>query len=182
MEHNQTYEKIVKKKCVGRHRDYRLMAYLGYAAFALLWVAPIIRSLFSPTMILLAVLTTVSLILCTKSYLHVEYEYAFVEDSLTISKIYGKRRRKTLYRIDLKELLLVAPYTKDYEKDIESLAPKKTLDTLSSPDSENVLCAIFEKDEDTRILLLLETDARATAFFRRYAPHVCAREIRSNLQ
>ena len=182
MEYNRTYERIVPKKCVGRFLAVRILAYLGYVCFALLWVAPIIRSLFSPVWIVLATLLTTILILCTRSYLHVEYEYAFVEDTLTVSKIFSKKRRKTMLTLELSKLLLVAPNTNDYASEIDRLAPTKTVSALASPDSENALAAVFDEGKDRRLLLLLESDERTVAFFRRHAPHACARELRSNLR
>lgn len=184
MELKTTYERVVKVHCTGRVLAVRLLAYLGYACFAGLWIAPILRSLFSPLVIALAVLSTVILIVSTKKYLHVEYEYAFVEGFLTVSKIFDKKRRKTVVEIELKKVLLVAYDNNDSSETITRLSPTKTVNALSSPDSDAVLVAIFddEEEKDTRIALLLEADDTAAAFFCRYAPHACSREMRSNLR
>lgn len=182
MELKQTYEKIVPRACVGKHRAVRITVYVGYVAFALLWVAPIVGSLFSPTRILLAVLSTLILVLGTRKYLHVEYEYSFVPESLTVSKIFGKQRRKTLLAADMKKMLLVAPYGEDALREVERFSPDKTVDATASPESEDVLIVVYEEDSDTRILLFLESDAQIIVQFRRYAPHACSRELRSNLR
>ncbi len=182
MEHKQTYERIVPRKCVGKHLATRTLAYLGYICFATLWITPIIRSRFSPAWIALAVLSTVALVLFTRKYLHVEYEYSFVSEMLIVSKIYGKRRRKTILEADLKHMLLVAPATDEHTAEVERLSPTKTVNVLSVPDSETALLAVFDEDPDTRILLFIESDERTVAFFRRHAPHACSRELRSNLR
>ncbi len=182
MEQKQTYERIVPRRCVGKSLAVRTLVYLGYVCFATLWIAPIIRSLFSPAVLALAVLTTLALILYTRKYLHVEYEYAFVGDTLTVAKIYGKRRRKVLLETELKHMLLVAPYTDERVEDVERLSPTKTVDASSAPDSEELLLAVYDEEPDTRVLLVMESDERAIAFFRRHAPHACSRELRSNLR
>ena len=182
MELKQTYEKIVPVACVGRHRAVRIAAIIGYVAFALLWVAPIIRSFFSPLLIALAVLLEVVLILCTKKYLNVEYEYFFGGEALTVSTIFSKKSRKTLLKVDLKNMLLVSPCNEDTMREAERLDPQKTVDATGSPDVDNVLMVIFEIDSDTRMLLFLESDEQIVAQFRRYAPHACSRELRSNLR
>ena len=182
MEYKQTYERIVPRICVGKYLAIRFVAYLGYVCFALLWVAPIIRSLFQPTLIALAVLTTVILVLITKKYLHVEYEYSFVEDMLTVSKIFGKRRRKTVMEIHLKKMLLVSFATDEAMEDATRYDPTTQIDVRSSPESENALLIVWSEDSDTRVLLLLESDEQTVAFFRRHAPHACTRELKNNFR
>ena len=59
---------------------------------------------------------------------------------------------------------------------------KKTVDATGSADADDVLMVIFDKDADTRMLLFLESDEQIVAQFRRYAPHACSRELRSNLR
>ena len=182
MEIKHTYEKIVPVACVGRHGALRIAAILGYVSFALIWVAPIIRSLFSPLLIALAVLSETVLILCTKKYLNVEYEYSFSGETLTVSTIFSKKSRKTLLSVELKDMLLVAPYNEDAAREAERMDPQKTIDATGSPDADDVLIAIFDEDPDTKILLFLESDEQIVAQFRRYAPHACSRELRSNLR
>ena len=182
MEVKPTYEKIVPVACVGRHGALRVAIIIGYVAFALMWVAPIIRSLFSPLLIALAVLLEIVLILCTKKYLNIEYEYSFAGEALTVSTIFAKKSRKTVLSVALKDMLLVAPCNEDTMREAERLDPKKTVDATGSPDADDVLIVVFDEDADTRILLFLESDEQTVAQFRRYAPHACSRELRSNLR
>ena len=182
MELKQTYEKIVPVANEGRHRSVRIAIFIGYVAFALLWVAPIIRSLFSPLLIALAALLETVLVLCTKKYLNVEYEYFFGGESLTVSTIFAKKSRKTLLKVDLKDMLFVAPCNEDTMREAERFDPQKTVDATGSADADDVLMVIFDKDADTRMLLFLESDGQIVAQFRRYAPHACSRELRSNLR
>ena len=182
MELKLAYEKIVPVACVGRHRTMRFAAIIGYVAFALLWIVPIIRSLFSPLLIALAVLSVTILVLCTKKYLNIEYEYSFFGETLTVSKIFAKKSRKTMIFVEIKKMLLIAPYNKDSMRDIERMSPQKIMDATGSPESDNILAVVFDGDSEKRFLLFLESDEQIVAQFRRYAPHACSRELRSNLR
>ena len=182
MEHKQTYERVVPRLCVGKYLAIRISVYLGYACFAALWIAPIIRSLFSPVLIVLAVLLTATLVLLTKNFLHVEYEYTFVTDTLTVAKIFGKSRRKTMLTLELKQARLVTVADEDGLREIERLSPQKELDVRASPESEQALAIVYDEGKDTRALLLMESDERTVAFFRRHAPQACSHTLRSNLR
>ena len=101
---------------------------------------------------------------------------------MTVSQIFSKKSRKTLLSIEIKDMLLVTPYNEDTLRDAERLDPKKTVDATGALDADNVLMAIFDENSDTRVLLFLESDEQIVAHFRRYAPHACSRELRSNLR
>ena len=182
MEHKQTYERVVPRKCAGKYLAIRVLVYLGYVCFATLWIAPIIRSLFSPVLIVLAVLLTLSLVLLTRNFLHVEYEYSFVSDTLTVSKIFGKSRRKTMLTLDLRQLLLVTVADEDGMREAERLAPSKILDVRSSPESEEALIILYDESTESRVSLLLESHERTVSFLRRHAPQACSHTLRSNLR
>lgn len=182
MEHKQTYERVVPRLCEGKYLAIRISVYLGYVCFAALWIAPIIRSLFSPVLIVLAALLTMTLVLLTRQFLHVEYEYTFVSDTLTIAKIFGKSRRKTMLTLELKQARLVTTADEDGMREVERLSPTKEIDVRSSPESEQALAIVFDEGKDTRVLLLMESDERTIAFLRRHAPQVCSHTLRSNLR
>lgn len=178
MEHSQTYERIVVRACVGRWRSIRIFAYLGYVCFALLWLAPILRSLFHPALIALAVITTAVLIVWTKKYLHIEYEYSFVDSFFTVSKIFGKKKRKTMLEVDIHRMFLIVPATEEHFAEANRLSPTKTLYAIETPDSEHAILAIWDTDKDERLALYFEADPKTIAILRRFNPQACARDLR----
>ena len=182
MEHKQTYERVVPRLCVGKHLAVRVLAYLGYVCFAALWIAPIIRSLFSPVLIVLGALLTMTLVVLTRQFLHVEYEYSFVSDTLTVAKIFGKSRRKVMLSLDFKQIRLVTTADEDGLGEVERLSPTKSIDVRASEESEQALAVVFDESNDIRVLLLMESDERTIAFFRRHAPQACSHALRSNLR
>ena len=181
MENRQNYERIVKQACVGRVLMIRIAAYIGYAAFALLWLAPIISSLFNPLLIALAVLTTVILVVLTRKYLHVEFEYSFIGGTLTVSKIYGRNKRKILLCEELRSALWIAPLTEETLARAESMSPTKSYSATASEASSSALILVFDIEKMERILLLMESDERTVAICRRVAPASCAGELRKNI-
>ncbi len=181
MENRQNYERIVKQACTGRVLMIRVAAYVGYAAFALLWLSPIISSLFNPLLIALAILTTAILVLLTRKYLHVEFEYAFVGGTLTVSKIYGKKKRKILLCEELRSAVWIAPVNDETLARAESFSPNKVCAATASPTSSPALLLVFDTEKKERILLLIESDERTVAICRRVAPASCAGELRRNI-
>ena len=181
MENKQNYERIVKQACAGNVLMVRIAAYIGYAAFALLWLSPIISSLFNPLLIALAVLTTVILVLLTRKYLHIEFEYSFVGGTLTVSKIYGRKKRKILLCEELRSALWISPITEEALARAESMSPTKICAATASPSSSSSLLLVFDTEKKERVLLLIESDERTLAICRRVAPASCAGELRRNI-
>ena len=177
MENTQTYERIIKQACVGRVLSTRILAYIGYAVFALIWLPFIIASLFQPLLIVLSVLLTVILVVLTRKYLHVEFEYTFVSGELTVSKIYGKKKRKALFCAELRDAVLIAPATDDYVDKIEG----KVISALSAPTVEDALLLVFDEGKSQRVTLLIESDERTVTLCRRASPAACAKELRRNI-
>ena len=180
MEITQAYERIIKQKCVGRVLLWRIVGYSVYVVFALLWVIPILESLLHPLMIALAVLTTLMLVLLSRKYLHAEYEYVFVGGELTVSKIYGKKKRRSLLSVNLRDALLIAPADEEGLERAEALLPTKVISALGDPDTANALCVVFEKEKQVRCLLFIESDERTVSVCRRAAPAVCSAALRNN--
>lgn len=178
MEHSQTYERIVARACVGRWRSIRIFAYVGYVCFASLWLTPILRAMFHPAMIALAIITTAVLVVWTRKYLHMEYEYSFVDSSFTVSKIFGKKKRKTMLEVDVHRMLLIVPATEEHFADASRLAPTKTLYALGTPDSENAILAVWDTDKDERVALYFESDPKTVSILRRFNPQACSRDLR----
>ena len=154
-----------------------MMLYVLYVCYAVGSVTPIILSLFHPLLIVLAVLLTVILVMLTHKYLHVEFEYSFVGGELTVSKIYGKKKRKQLITHSLRDALLIAPATEEHLEHVDG----KLISALSTPDAEDALLLWLDVSKAERVVLLIESDERTIALCRRAAPAACSRELRSNI-
>lgn len=94
--------------------------------------------------------------------LNIEYEYLYVDGSLSIDKILGKARRKKVMECSKDELLMIAPsdsfVLKDYEtKDI------KVLDCSSGSKETKTHTMIYQQGSQRYKLILEPNDKLLTA-------------------
>lgn len=75
---------------------------------------------FNLVLFLPAILLFVAFYLVHK-YNFIEYEYTYIEGQLDIDRIYAKSRRKSVAKIDMEELIIIAPQgsrdVSNYERD-----------------------------------------------------------------
>lgn len=75
---------------------------------------------FRPYLFLPVVVIFVAFYLVHK-YNYIEYEYTYIEGQLDVDRIYAKSRRKSVAKIDMEDLILIAPEgsrdTSNYERD-----------------------------------------------------------------
>lgn len=100
--------------------------------------------------------------------LNIEYEYLYVDGSLSIDKILGKARRKKVIECSKEELLMAAPsdsfVLKDHEtKDI------KVIDCTSGAKTVKTYAFIYQKGSQ-RIKLLLEPNDKLLQVVRNTSP------------
>lgn len=90
------------------------------------------------------------------SYTSIEYEYSFLNGELTIDKIMGQRKRKTLKSYDIKEADVVAPLISDQVvrasenallKDYSSGAKNGNLYAMIINNAEGKIKVLFEPNE-----------------------------------
>ena len=94
-----------------------------------------------------------------------------------IDKIYGKKTRSAVFEGELKQALLIAPYTEDFTRKAEELRPiKKTIDATASEYAENVWFLLFEKNE-SGLMILVEADETMLRIFRHYNARATARKL-----
>ena len=173
----QSYEKILKRKNEGAHR-WKLIGWLfGYLNWVLIGSLCMAKLGMSAPILILLVLSTVILIRCTWKYTQVEWEYTLLDGILILDKIYGKKTRRSVFEGELKQAVLIAPYTEDFmRKAEEKLSVKKTIDATASEDTEDGWFLLFEEEGDG-LIVLLEADETMVRIFRQYNARATARRI-----
>lgn len=90
------------------------------------------------------------------SYTSIEYEYSFLNGELTIDKIMGQRKRKTIKCFDIKQAEIIAPSSSDdiirrndavKVYDYSSGYKSDKLYTMIMNDGEGIVRIVFEPDE-----------------------------------
>lgn len=113
---------------------------------------------FNPILFLPAALLYVAFYLVHK-YNYIEYEYTYIEGQLDIDRIYAKSRRKSVAKIDMEDLILIAPegsrdvsnYERDREIQVKNctsyLPDKKHYDAIYK-NTKGTYRILFEPDEN----------------------------------
>ena len=171
----QTYEKIIRQKATGKELIPRLVLLLCYLAWALLCVLFLTKIKFSPALLVLGIALTVALIIITWKYVQVEYEYSIYGGSFFLAKIYGKKTRRELLELDLKQAKLIAPRTEEFLEKANALQPKEIVWAVSTPKTDALWMIVYPKGEKENALLFFEADERATSILRKENPRATAR-------
>ncbi len=171
MNNSQTYEKVVKVKLHGKQLSKTISLLLSYFIFFSIWMLFLIDRihLFVP-IVLAAALSTLLLVLLTWKYVCLEYEYSFWYGKMTVSKIYGKRKRRTVVEAEMPEMLYIAPATDVNIKKCEHFSPAHRIIAVSTESAENIWLAVSgDKDKKTS-LIFFEADERSLGILKSSNP------------
>ena len=180
MNHSQSYERIIPVRARGKQLLLNVFLLLLYTAVAVVGGVFFLQT-FQPAVALLTVLLTISLILLTKKYMQIEYEYAFEVGKLTVAKIYGKHSRKVLAEVDLSTLVVIDYDCPHAREEILRMKLEKTVDALTTKAPVPALLLVWEENKKEKNLLRIESDERTEELLRRYYPHVCSTEFRRKI-
>lgn len=171
----QTYEKIIRQKATGRELIPRLVLFLCYIAWIGICILVLTRIKFSAALVVLMLALTVLLVVVTWKYVQVEYEYAIYSGSFFLAKIYGKKKRKELFEIDIKHATLIAPRTEEFLEKANAMNPQEIVWAVSSPKSDALWMIVYPINERENALLFFEADERAIALLRKENPRATVR-------
>ena len=170
MASTQFYEKIVKVKN-SKQTAKLISGILFYILYISIWAFIGIINPESSILIFTAgILSAILIILITWKYLFLEYEYSFCQSTLTIAKIYGKRKRKSILDVNLQKLTLIASATNENIKKAENLNPEERVIAVSNEYAENIWLIVTGEENEPRILIFIEADDRALSILKSNAP------------
>ncbi len=173
------YECVITPKLTGSRILKRIAVIFGYLIFASFWFVLAMRVILNAYIVALAVFSTAILIALTWKYLKVEYEYSFESGILQLSKIYGKRKRKTLYEIELRTLLLAGEANEENLRRAEALNPTESIQFLSSERSDTAWFAVWDEEKGKRMILYFEGNERIRLILRHYNSQALIRNFSS---
>ena len=87
---------------------------------------------------------------------NVEYEYVLTNDQLDFDKIIGRRRRKQLYSLDVRNIELLAPMTVAYKEDFFAAKSNKTVDLASNARAPGRWFVVFNDHKDGKVTVVFE--------------------------
>lgn len=107
------------------------------------------------------------LVWLTWKYTSIEYEYSVFAGKITVSRIYGGKKRKQIAEVLIKNCDHVLPLDEDHLAAIQSFDAQKTVMAASCEDSPNAY-AVLWKDEQTKNCLFFEPDAKILKMIKYY--------------
>ena len=147
------------------------MKKVTFVALYVLWAAAFLlvggmTKLILPLLAFIPI-TTWILVWLTWKYVQVEYEYSVFSGVITVSRIYGGKKRKQLVSVRIKELSAVVPYTDEHIHKVNNFEAQKTVMAASCSDAPSAYIALWT-DSDTRMLLCFEPDEKILKLIKYY--------------
>jgi hypothetical protein len=177
MASTQIYEKTVKVK--GAKQTAKLISgILLYILYSLVWI---IAGIFNPQSSMLiftgGILSLLLIILVSYKYFFLEYEYSFYQGTLTVSKVYGKRKIKHIIEVDLQKLILISPLTEQALHKAEQLEPDGRIIAVSNEYADDIWLIVTGEENEPKTLIFLEADDRILNILKSNAPLVFVKKI-----
>lgn len=171
----QLYEKIVKVK-TEKQTLKLICSILFYIIYLAIWF---FAGILNPNNIIfifaIGILSALIIILISWKYLFLEYEYNFCMSSLTVSKIYGKRKRKVIVELDISKCITICPATEEAIEKAEKFEIKKRILAVSNEKAEDIWMLIYNDDDDQKYIIFIESDTRIYSILKTVAPHITAK-------
>lgn len=157
----------IYEKCIVKPRDAKdnivtLAAVLGAIALcATAFLIPIIRP-YAFAVAIVVIYLAYKII----TDRNIEYEYTLAGNSISMDKIYNKRKRKRLMNCDLTDFSIMAPVSSNhYEEHRDNVA--RVISAVSGDDKPSEYFGIVEYD-GKRTMLVFEADERAVSHIKKH--------------
>ena len=98
--------------------------------------------------------------------MNIEFEYILAGNSISMDKIYNKRRRKRMINCDLSDFDIVAPLSSAHYQEHEGNVAR-TITAVSGDDKENEYFGLLEYNKK-RTMLIFEADGRAVSHIKKH--------------
>ena len=118
------------------------------------------------------ILSCALIVLISWKYLFVEYEYSFCQGTLTLSKIYGKRKRKAIKDVALQKLIFISPATDENIEKAEQLNPDDRFICVSNEYASDIWLLVTGEEKEPRSFIFIEADERILGILKSNAPFV----------
>lgn len=155
-------EKVVTKKIQKKDKIIKVIAVI--ICIVICSIPIIITSLipYSPVVLLIAIYITYRVVVSR----NIEYEYEFVGDSISISKIFNKSYRKKIFSSALTDFDIIAPKESKHYLEFGTNV-QNNIEAISSYEMNNIYFGIIQYKEK-RTSVLFESDDRILKHIKKY--------------
>lgn len=163
------YEYVVAQKSEGKFKTMKIVLFIIYATYVIGIMAIILN--FAVALVPLYALvpvTTWMLVFFTWKYTNPEYEYVVNSGHLVFTTVYGRRTRKEMLKLTLKDCKTIAPLNDEYRKKLDEFAPTLTFSALSSINAQDAYFATFETEDGQKAVFYFEATEKMLKICRMY--------------
>ena len=163
----QLYERTLPARNRGKELYIRVLFLLSYlfCALLLVWLCLALEAL--SYLFFLLPLVEGLLVFFTLPYWKKEYEYSFFGETLTVSRIYGGKKRQKLVDVNLREIVAAFPFEDDFRGKAEAFGARHSLYAVPDLGDEHLYLLLFGEGKE-KTILCLELDENALAIIGFY--------------
>ena len=103
-------------------------------------------------------------------FVSIEFEYSIAMGEIDMDIIYGQRRRKRIANAKIRDMLLIAPYGSEYDRDINSPDIAKRIFAASDINSPDTYFCIYNDEKNGKTLLIFEATKKTLGVMKYYNP------------
>ena len=137
-------------------------------AFAALWMR-------SPAAIVLALFVEIPLVILTAPVFRQEYDYEIADGTLTVARISGGSRRRTVAEIPLRKVILLAPMSESVLRKCEGERPVGTTDLTSGAEGAEEAVMLYPDEKGRLMMMRFDANERFFKAARFYCPSAVSR-------
>ena len=171
-----SYELVVSQRNEGKWIAARIGLILFYILFALAALLLGLKLRLIVPLLAFIPLSIWVLVFVTWRYVQVDYEYSIESGILTFTKIYGRRQRKRIFTMQLKDAVRIAPLADEAEAARgAAYHPEREFVGVSTMYAPDIYFMLFELDdtqnrEKRRAIFYFEATAKTLSICRFYNP------------
>lgn len=154
-------EFVVEKKVEGKYRMQRMLMVLFYLAVfgAILGVVALVNELtgglwlFMVPMFCLAPLAAWMLHFFTWGYVSIEYSYTVDHSYMTVEKVMGGKKKKEMFKAQVKDFEVIAPYTEEVKASFKQNPPAKVIEAVGSMSDPDLYYAVLPENGSKTVVV-----------------------------
>ena len=152
------YEKIIPMKVEGKWIAYRILILFGTVIVSLLGVLLAIGARNPIPVILLVPLALFFGVRILWGLTSIEFELSLMGDVFTLSRIYGKKRRRVEIECQISQIELLAPNTEENRQRALRMNPQTEYRAYAREGEENLWLLVWEVEKNTNAILFLSAE------------------------
>ena len=151
-ENKRLYERVLPGRSRAKEVLIRVLFVFSYLAFGALLT---LLCLALHALLYLAFLLPLGvglLAFLTLPFWKKQYEYSFFGESLTVSRIYGGKRRKVLVELNLRDAAAIFPFEEEFRARAEAFGARHSLYAVPDLAAEHLYLILFGEGKEKSIL------------------------------